>query len=94
MSLVLAYNVAFGQVASATTAGGVTLLAARPGRRRVIFKNIDSSITVYIGGAGDTVSSSNSMVLLAGESIAIESNAGFKSLSASGTPSIAYIEEY
>jgi hypothetical protein len=58
----------------------------------VIIKNIDSSITVYIGEG--TVTSSNGLPLLAGESVALETTAAVNAISASGTPTLAYIEEY
>lgn len=83
-------TIAVNQVATSTTSG--TAVAARTTRQRVILKNIDSSITIYIGTG--TVTSTNSMVLLAGESVAIETSAAINALSASGTPSLAYIEEY
>jgi hypothetical protein len=90
----LTKNVVITQVASATTAGGVVLVAERAGRRRVTFKNLDGSIIVYIGAGDQTVSASNGFTLLAGQSVTFETQAAFKSLSASGTPSIAVAEEY
>lgn len=78
------------QVATSTTSGEA--VAARTTRQRLILKNVDSSITIYVGIG--TVTSSNSMVLLAGESIAIETSAAINALSASGTPRLAYVEEY
>ena len=90
MSGSLSTAIAVNQVATSTTSAEA--IAARPSRYRVVIKNIDSSITQYIGTG--TVTSSNSMVLLAGESIALETSAAINALSASGTPSLAYIEEY
>lgn len=85
-----AANVATGQVASSTTAG--TLLAARTTRRGATFKNLDSSITVYIGPA--TVTAGNGMQLKAGESISVDTRALVQVIAASGTPTVAYIETY
>lgn len=90
MSAVQSYAINVSQVATSTTSAQA--IAARPGRRRLIIKNIDPSITIYIGIG--TVVSSTSMPLLAGESIALETNAAVNALSASGTPALAYIEEF
>lgn len=82
-------SVVINQVATSTTSG--VAVAARAYRRRVILKNIDASITIYVGTG--TVTSTNSMVLLAGESIAMEVADAINALSASGTPRLAYVEE-
>lgn len=78
------------QVATSTTSA--VAVAARNGRKRVVVKNIDSSITIYVGIG--TVTSSNSLPLLAGESAVFYTQAAINALSASGTPSLAYYEEY
>lgn len=83
-------HIANGQVATSVTSA--ELIAARKGRGRVIVKNLDASITVYIGTG--TVATTTGMPLLAGESIALLTAAAINGRSASGTPSIAYIEEY
>lgn len=90
MSGSLSTTIAVNQVATSTTSAEA--IAARKSRYRVVIKNIDTSITQYIGTG--TVTSSNSMVLLAGESIALETSAAINALSASGTPSLAYVEEF
>lgn len=90
MSLVLSREIVTGQNALSTTSE--VAVAARPGRRRVIIKNIDSSITIYL--AHTTATNANSMVLLAGESIALETEDAVHGLAASGTTSIAYVEEF
>jgi hypothetical protein len=90
MSAVQAYAINVAQAATSTTSAQA--IAARAGRRRLLIKNIDSSITIYIGIG--TVTSSTGMPLLAGESVALETNAAVNALSASGTPSLAYIEEF
>lgn len=83
-------NLNVAQVATSTTSG--VAVAARQGRQRVILKNIDASITIYVGIG--TVTSSNSIPLLAGESIAFNTDDAVNALAASGTPSLAYAEEY
>ena len=83
-------NYANGQVATSTSAA--TLLAARATRRKVKFKNTDGSITVYIGAA--TVSAANGYPLLAGAEVELTITTLIQAIAASGTPSIAYIEEY
>lgn len=83
-------NYANGQVATSTTSA--TLLAARSTRRSVTFKNLDGSITIYIGSG--TVTSGNGYPLLAGQTITLTITTLINAIAASGTPSIAYIEEY
>ena len=85
-------QLAITQVATATTAGGTQVVGANGTRRRLILKNCDASITIYIGIG--TVTSTNCVPLLAGESISLETTAAIKALSASGTPQLAYVEEY
>lgn len=80
------------QVATATTDGGTQVLAAKNSRIRAVFKNVDSSITIYLGTG--TVSSSTGMPLLAGESITLHTRAAVKALAASGTPSLAIVDEF
>lgn len=82
--------IANGQVATSTTSA--LAVAARATRRRVILKNLDAAITIYIGTG--TVSAANGMPLLAGESIALETSSAINAIAASVTPSLAYIEEY
>lgn len=89
MTAALSTQINVSQVACGASA---EVVAARPQRRRVILKNIDTSITIYIGIG--TVTSSNSMWLLAGESIALDTTAAINALAASGSPVLAYIEEY
>lgn len=79
-----------GQVALSTTAA--TLVAARTGRRRVTILNMDAAITIYIGKA--TVTSGNGFPLIAGASIRLETSALIQGIAASGTPTVAYVEEY
>lgn len=79
-----------GQVTTSTTAG--TAVAARATRRGVTIKNLDATITVYVGIA--TVSATNGMELKAGESIPLDTTALIQVIAASGTPKIAFIETY
>lgn len=81
---------ASNQVSSSTSSGA--LLAARSTRRSVKLKNTDESITVYIGSG--TVTSSNGYPLLAGQEITLTITTAINVIAASGTPSIAYLEEY
>lgn len=86
-----AASLAATQNALSTTAEAI--FAARPTRTRAVVKNIDSSITVYVGEA-DTVTSSTGMSLLAGESISLFTTAAVYAIAASGTPTVALLEEY
>src|ERR1022692_34094 len=60
-----AANLASSQVTTSTSAS--TLAVARPTRTSVLFRNLDSTISVYIGPA--TVTAANGMLLKAGESV-------------------------
>jgi hypothetical protein len=77
-------------VATSTTAG--TVAVARPTRASLTIKNIDGTITVYIGPA--TVSSTNGMEILAGESITVTAPILWQVIAASGTPNVQIIDEY
>ena len=68
------------------------LLPARTQTYRTTIKNLDSSITVYVGHS-DAVSSSNGMPLRAGESISLYTTAAIYMIAASGTPTVAYTIE-
>lgn len=83
-------SIATDQVALSTTAAQV--VAARNQRHRVVIKNIDSTITIYVGASG--VTASDGFQLLAGESVALHTTAAVFAVAASGTPSAAYLEEY
>jgi len=85
-----ATNYANGQVTATTTAG--TLKAANATRRSIMFKNLDTAITVYLGGA--TVTSANGVPLKPGESVTINATGLVQVISASGSPVVSYWEEY
>jgi hypothetical protein len=77
-----------------TGAASATAVAARDGRKRVTLKNTSSTAAEIIYVGFGTVSAANGMPLLVGESISIESTAAISAIAASGTPALAYIEEY
>lgn len=77
----------------ATSTSEATLVSARATRRSVTVKNIDTSITVYIGPSSG-VTSVSGLPLAAGESISVDTNSEIKVIAASGTPRVAYIETY
>ncbi len=83
-------TLANGQVATSTTSA--ELVATRAQRSNCTVKNLDASITVWIGTG--TVTTANGMELKAGESITLVTTAAINGRSASGTPTIAYVEEY
>ncbi len=85
-----AANLATGQVATSTTAA--TAVIARPTRTSVLIRNLDTTISVYVGPA--TVTSANGMLLKAGESCPFTFTGLIQVIAASGTPSIAYADEY
>lgn len=81
--------IAVTNVASATTAGGTVLITASAARKELHIRNIDASITVYIGNTGLT--SSTGYKLAAGEEKIFKgpiAGIAWYSLSASGTPAI------
>lgn len=78
------------QVATSTTAG--TLIIARPTRVGCLIKNLDATITIYIGAA--TVTSANGMPLKAGESVVVTAQTLYQVIAASGTPTVAVLEEF
>lgn len=84
-----AANVAFSQV---TTGASGAAVAARATRRYVTFKNQDSTDAIYIGTG--TVTSSNSLTLLAGESVTLNTAAAINCLAAANTPVLAVVEVY
>lgn len=85
-----AANLSTTQVTASTTAS--TLAIARPTRTSVLFRNIDSTISVYIGKA--TVSSSNGTLLKAGESVSFTSVGLIQVIAASGSPIVSVADEY
>jgi hypothetical protein len=85
-----AANVAVAQTTTSTSAA--TLVAARATRRGVYIRNFDTSISVYIGPA--TVTSSNGMLLKAGESIFLTWVGLIQVIAASGTPVVGTVDEY
>lgn len=60
-------------------------------RHSSLIKNLDASITVYVGPAG--VTSSNGMPLSSGQSVTIHSTGPIYAIAASGTPTIAILHE-
>lgn len=85
-----AANLASSQVTASTSAA--TLAVARPTRTSVLFRNLDSSISVYIGPA--TVTSGNGMLLKAGESVAFTFVGLIQVIAASGSPVVSVADEY
>lgn len=78
------------QVTASTTAG--TLIVARATRRGCLIRNLDAAISVYIGAA--TVTSSNGMILTAGESVVVSGVTLYQVIAASGSPVVAVMDEY
>lgn len=85
-----AKNLSSSQVTLSTSAS--TLANARPTRTSVLFTNLDSSISVYIGPA--TVTSGNGQILKAGQSIPYTFTGLIQGIAASGTPTVSVADEY
>lgn len=84
-----AANTANNQVSISSAA---TLVAARVTRRYVIIRNLDTSVSGYVGVA--TVTTANGMLIQAGESIRLDTTALIQGVAASGTIVFAYAEVY
>jgi hypothetical protein len=85
-----AAHAATSQVTTSTTAG--TLAIARATRVSCLVRNLDASITVYVGKA--TVTSGNGTPLKAGESFAFTTQELVQVIAASGTPVVSVFDEY
>lgn len=83
--------IANGQVTVDTTSGGVTVAAARDTRKSILVRN-RGTVVVYFGTG--TVSASNGFPLDAGEAMTIQTTAAVKAIAASGSATVAYLEEY
>lgn len=85
-----AANISVNQVALSTTAA--TAVIARATRRGVMLKNLDTAIKIYFGPA--TVTAANGMELKPGESAVINWVGLVQAIAASGTPTLAFVDEY
>lgn len=85
-----AANLATGQV---TGAASPVSIAAHATRRGITLRNLDSSLSVYIGST-NTVNASTGMLLKAGESISLDTTAAIYVYAASGSPIVADVETY
>lgn len=81
-----------GQIALAGLVTPKRVVDVRPSRTRVVIKNTDATIAVTIGTA--TVTSTTGLPLLAGESVSLFTRADIWAISASGTPTLAWWEEF
>lgn len=77
-----------GQVTVDTTSGGVQIVAASAGRAGVIIKN-QGSVDCYVGTG--TVSTANSLLLEAGESISLTTDSEVKAITGSSSTTIGYL---
>ncbi len=85
-----AANLSSTQVTASGTAA--TLAVARPTRTSVLFRNLDSTNSVYIGPA--TVTSGNGMLLKAGDAISYTNVGLFQVIAPSGSPVVSVSDEY
>lgn len=79
-----------GQITAGAASG--QLVPARETRRSVLIRNLDSSNSAYIGRA--TVTSSNGMLLKAGESVSVDTTAAINCIRATSDVVLAYLETY
>lgn len=81
-----------GQIALAGLVTPKRIVDRRAGRTRIIIKNTDASITITIGTGA--VTSTTGIPLVAGESMTLFTKADIWAISASGTPTVAFYEEF
>lgn len=86
-----AANVATSQTAISTSATQVA--AARATRTGLLIRNLDAAISIYIGPTSG-VTSGNGMLLKAGESVPVTAVGTWYAIAASGTPTVAVLDEY
>lgn len=75
---------------ASSTAG--TLAIARDTRKGILIRNLDATLTIYVGPA--TVTTSNGFPILPGESCPFSWTGLIQVISASGTPAYAAWDEY
>lgn len=80
-----------GQQPLTTTARQI-VSAGNSRQRAAIVRNIDATISIYVGYNAD-VSSTTGMLLKAGESFTFNTRAAIYGVAASGTPTAAYVTE-
>lgn len=85
-----ANNLSTTQVATATTQ--VSLAIARPTRKSIVFENLDSAITIYVGPTG--ITSSTGYPIPFGQARVFTWTGQFFAVSASGTPLMAVSDEF
>lgn len=85
-----AANLAISNGTASTSAA--TLVVARPTRRSMLIRNLDPTITVYVGPA--TVTAANGFPILAGENLPFTWVGLFQIIAASGTPAYSVADEY
>ena len=91
MSDVLSRNLNIGQAALTTASS--TIVSARPGRRRVTIKNMDASIVITVNSS-IAAATATGFPIAAGATLTLDTAAVITAIAASGTPSVAYIEEF
>ena len=82
-------NWSTGQVVTSTVAG--MLAIARSTRQRIVVRNLDAAISVWVGPT--TVTSANGVILKAGESRTFYTQTLLQVIAASGTPTVE-IDDY
>lgn len=82
-------TIATGQATLSTTASQV--VASNSARHTTSIRNLDASISIYIGAAG--VTSSTGHLIKAGEAFTVVSTAAVYAVAASGTPAVSHFDE-
>lgn len=91
MADVLSRTLNIAQAALSTASS--TIVAARPGRRRVTIKNMDASIVITVNSS-IAAATATGFPIAAGATLTLDTSAVITAIAASGTPSVAYIEEF
>lgn len=84
-------SAAYGNASVGTSA--VVLVAARQARESVLIKNNHASQILYLGG-NSSVTSSNGLPLVAGESVRLETRQVVYAIANGASTDVRYFEEY
>ena len=83
-------DIATGQVAL-NSSTSTQIVAALTTRHSVLIRNLDASVNVYVGKSG--VTTATGMLLKPGDSIVVNSGVLIHAISASATPTVAFLSE-
>lgn len=86
-------NIAYAQVTAPATAGGIQIVAARPGRGEVQITNT-STVPVYLGDSALTAATGHLLPGIVGASVTIKTSAAVYGITASSTALVTALETF